>query len=222
MKKILFGFIFFITIVSFCNTVVAQEYQVGDHELFLMPTAETMPKGSSYIANYEVILINYTYALTSSTHIGVFTIVPVTSDLLKTVTLIVKQRYLQKGSFKSAAWFTITPESGLFSVGNVFSFGRQKTNFHLGIGAITDLGESNLWELVYMGGLRHQISRKVSLLAEYTNFSTLIDEDFYGIISIGVRLHLKNLALEFGAVRPLQDTGELLFLPLLKVTIYLK
>ncbi len=219
MKKV--SLLFFI-LLTISTTVVAQAYQVGDHELFLMPTAETMPKGSSYVAIYELILMNYTYALTPGTHIGVFSIFPVTTHFLETVTLSVKQRYLQTESFKSAAWFALMPKSSLFIIGNVFSFGRQKTNFHLGIGAITDLKTSNHWELVFMGGLRHHLSRKVSLLAEYTNFSTLIDEDFYGFISIGVRFHLKNLALDFGGVRPLQESGDLLFLPILKATLYLK
>ena len=203
-------------------TIFSQEYKVGDHEVFLMPTAETMPKGSSYFADYELFILNYTYAVTPRTHIGAFTMFPISDDFVKTITLGVKHRYLENESFKSAAWLYFAPIEKILILGNVFSFGKQKTDFHLGIGAITKIGGYNHWEIVYMGGIKHRISPKVSIMAEYTNFSTLIDADFYGVISIGVRFHMKNVALDVGGFRPLQEIGDLIFLPIVKATIYLK
>jgi len=210
-----------LSVLLFIPLVISsQTYYSGDHELFLMPTAETMPKGSFYFADYELLIINFTYAPTSSTHVGVYTIFPVVAEFLETVTVSVKQRYLNTQSFRSAAWFTYSPKSNFFSVGNSISIGKQKTNFHLGIGALTVFDDTSDWELVYMAGVKFRASSRLSLLAEYTNFSTLIDEDYYGFVSIGVRIHWSKAALDIGGFRPLEDSGDLILIPIVKFTIF--
>jgi hypothetical protein len=45
-----------------------------------------------------------------------------------------------------------------------------------------------------------------------------VEEDFNGLISIGVRFRSESVAWEIGGVRPLEETGDLVLLPLLKGT----
>jgi hypothetical protein len=82
----------------------AQDYKVGDHELLIMPTAYTMEAGDSYLTNYELFFLNYTYAVTSSTHLGIFTLFPITSEFLKTITFGLKQKYIDGDFINAALW----------------------------------------------------------------------------------------------------------------------
>jgi len=68
MKKI----IFFAVILLLTNGLFGREYQVGDHELFAMPTAYTMPAGNTYFTDYELVFLNFTFAPTNRTHAGFF------------------------------------------------------------------------------------------------------------------------------------------------------
>jgi hypothetical protein len=216
MKKFIFASIIFIS--PLCG---AQTYEVGDHELFIMPTAYTMPAGKSYFANYELFFLNYTAGVTSSTHVGAFTLFPIVKDFLETFTVGIKQNYLRIPSFQGAVWGTYTPKIGGFTLGNVFSIGKPSNGIHAGIGAAIETEETSKWEVFYMLGYRYDASKKVSLIAEYSNFHSLIEEDFKGLISIGVRFRVNTISWELAGVRPLESTGDFLFFPLLKATILL-
>ena len=132
MKRI----IVFVVILLLANGLFGREYQVGDHELCLMPTAYTMPVGSTYFTDYELFFLNFTFAPTNRTHVGFFTLFPVTTDFLQTFSVGVKQNYVKKENFESAAWFAYTPEIEGISIGNVVSISKENSSLHLGISAI--------------------------------------------------------------------------------------
>jgi hypothetical protein len=184
-----------------------------------MPTAYTMEQGDMYIADYEVVFLNFTFAATPSTHLGVFTLFPITSDFLETLTLGAKQRYLDFGFFQSALWVTYTPKVSGYTVGNVFSFGKPSHGFHAGIASGSSFEENTEeWELVFLLGYRLDISQKLSILVEYTNLKTGIEEGFNGLLSFGVRFRGESISWELGGMRPLESTGDLVLFPLLKAT----
>ena len=212
------GLILLVVILSMTN-LIAQEYQVGDHELLLMPTAFTMEKGKSYISDYELVFLNYTYAVSSRTHLGVFTLFPVTKDFIETTTLGFKQKFTNAEFINSAIWVTYTPKISGLTLGAVASIGKISNGFHLGLSSATELeGGSKNWEIIYMLGYRYDISQKLSLIAEYTNFSSFIEEDFNGLISLGIRFRGQSISWDLAAVRPLESTGDLIALPLVKAT----
>jgi hypothetical protein len=213
--------ILFIAILCFFMIINlnAQEYQVGDHELLLMPTAYTMEVGQSYFADYELVFLNYTYAVTPSTHVGIFTLFPITKEFLETVTLGVKQKYIDGDYITSAVWVTYTPKVSGLTAGNVLSFGKPSHGFHVGIATASSFEENtDALTLIVMLGYRVDISNKLSLLAEYTNAQAAIDEGFNGLFSIGIRFRGENISWELGGIRPLESTGDFLFAPLLKAT----
>ena len=206
----------FLTLFAFGQE---KEYQVGDHELLLMPTAYTMPKGKSYFSDYELFLLNYSRAVTSRTHVGIFTLFPITEDFLKTVTLGLKQNYFRSPKAESAFWLTFTPDIGSFTVGNVISVGKRATSLHLGISAAFE-AEDDEKEFIFMVGFHAATSERVSFIFEYTNFSSFIEEDFNGLFSIGVRFRGDRMAWEIAGIRPLESSEGLLFFPLLKATVF--
>ena len=179
-----------------------------------------MEKGQSYFSDYELVFLNYTYAVSSGTHLGVFTLFPVTADFLETLTFGAKQNYINGEGIKAAVWVTFTPKVSGLTIGSVFSFGKPSNGFHLGLGTASSFEQqTEEWPLVIMAGYRVDVSGTLSLLAEYTNAKAAIDEGFNGLLSIGLRFRSETMSWEIGGIRPLETTGDLLFLPLLKATL---
>jgi len=129
---------------------------------------------------------------------------------------------LRSEDFQAAAWGTYTPKASGLTLGNVFSYGKGGNSLHLGLSGMTGLDdESDGWLFVYMIGGRVDLSRKVCLMAEYTNVSTAAENGFEGIITFGFRFIGENVSWELGGFRPLQGTGDVDFFmfPLLKATV---
>jgi hypothetical protein len=212
MKRI--GLIFLILIFTGLG---AQDYQVGDHELLIMPTATTMPKGSSYFTDYELFFLNYTYAITSRTHISAFTLFPLTTSFYETFSVGIKQNYFRSSSFQAALFGSYTFKGPVIFLGNVFSYRLKSFQFHLAPTVYSD-GEEG--EFIALGGVAWAPSRKTRFMIEYTNMAGLWEESFNGFLSVGFRFIGKEISFEIGGLRPLEHTGDLLFIPILKATKY--
>jgi len=198
------------------------KYQVGDHELLIMPTAYTMEDGQAYFSNYELFILNFSYAPTSSTHISVLMLFPIVSEFVETISFGVKQKYLNSENVKGALGATYTPKPSLVTIGTVFSIGSGPDGFHAGISMANSLEREDenkdKWEWIYMFGYRVDVSQKISLVAEYTNFSAAVEENFNGLLSLGVRFRGVNNTWDLAGIRPLESTGDFIFFPLLKAT----
>lgn len=196
----------------------AASYQPGDHELLFMPTAYTMDQGNAYFSDYELFLVNFSVAPTSRTHIGLFSLFPVTTSFLETLTLGGKQNYYRSEYFSAALFGTYTFKQKFFSLGNVFSYGHKERSLHLGV-TYTGTSKGDAEWLFLLGG-RWDFSKKVSGIIEYTNGKSLLeDADFNGLLTFGVRFRTETISWEIAGIRPLADTGELFLIPLLKATI---
>lgn len=205
------------------GTALAGSYQTGDHELLTMPTAWTMEQGDSYFTDYELVFLNYSYGVTDRTHLGLFTLFPITTEAMRSLTVGVKQNVLRGDRLGAALWSTWSPDFGGMTVGTVFSLGQPEHSLHLGASMVLGLeGGMDHEEYVFMVGGRHDLKPRLALLAEYYNSSTMLDDGFNGLAALGLRWRNEQLAVDFGGLRPLADTGDLLFLPYLKATIRFK
>ena len=233
MKKILTGI--FILICSFLfaqqpalnNGIDEQHsikqngscYQIGDHELFLMPTAQTMPKGSSYFSDYELFFLNYTVAPTNRTHVGIFTLFPVLNDFLKTITLGVKQNYYKSNTFASAVWASYSPDIKIATIGNVCSLTYNTSSLHLALSSGAELGKEDSVQTIIMAGIKLK-----NFIAEYTNSKSMItDNNFNGLITVGFRFGGKKISFDIGGIRPLGGNFyPFVAFPFLKATYRIK
>lgn len=199
---------------------IVNKYMSGDHELFIMPTASTMPEGSVYLTDYELILLNLTFAPTNSTHIGLFTIFPMYTEFYKTLTFGAKQRYYTSENFSSAVFASYTFQNSLYSFGNVISFGNYKINGHVAFTFVGAEKSVQSFKPVIMVGTKLKVSKAASIIAEYTSFATFNDEDFNGLLTIGVRIGGEHFSGELAGIRPLtsEQLIDFLFFPFLKVT----
>ncbi len=182
----------------------------------MMPTAFTMEKGQSYITDYELFILNYNYAVTSKTHIGLLLPFPISSDVFEYFAIGVKQNYWESKNFAGALFASYVPIQGEVFFGNVFSFGNKYSGLHLGIGAGSDF---ETVEPIYMAGGTINISHMVSLLVEYTNSNELLDSGFNGLLSVGIRFRSSRMAWEIGGMRPLEEAEGLILIPWLKGTL---
>ncbi len=217
MKKIFCSSLLFIFIplISYSQT-----YLPGDNELIMMPTAYTMPAGNSYFSDYEVFFLNYSYAITSSTHLSIFSLFPITTAFYETLTFGIKQNFTFSKTFKTALYGGFIPETSSYAIGDVVSFGLPSKSFHASI-AYVKYTENSKADLIYMFGFRFDPSEITSLIIEYENTNTLLSEStFNGLITFGIKLRSSTMSWELGAIRPLSDTGDLIFFPMLKAGYY--
>jgi hypothetical protein len=202
------------------DSTFVSNYQPGDHELLLMPTAYTMEKGQSYFEDYELFFINFSTAVTNSTHLSLFSLFPITTDFLETLSLGVKQNFYHSEKFSAAAWASYWFKSGTLLAGGVVSLGKKSSSFHLslGYGQGDSGGDGGTF---FMLGYRGDMSRKFSFIAEYGNATEGFSYDFSGLLTIGIRFRSESMAWDLGGIRPLDvpADSDLLFLPLLKASV---
>jgi len=193
-------------------------FRPGDHELMLMPTAETMPAGSSYFSVYELALLNYVYAPTDNTHVGAFVLFPITSTFVQTLSLGIKQRVLRAERLEAALWASWTPRANGVTGGAVASLAAGRASYHLGAGGLyaDPADDRPQQEWLAMLGARFALGRRGSLHLECATADFM--QDFGGLASVGFRFRGDNICWDFGGLRPLQGSGDLLFIPVLKAT----
>ncbi len=223
MKKIILIFLLFTALTN----IFAQNYAPGDNEYLFTPTAYTMPKGNSYFTDYELFLLNYTYAVTDRTHLGVFIPFPITTDLLKLLSFGVKQNYLKTDWIQSAVYASYTFDTAQLILGNSISIGNPSNGANLSAGITKFFKDSNGFGILLSFGYRFDPSENTSLIAEISqifggdnvqNFTSTFPG---GLISVAFRIRSTHLSWDLGAFRPLdmEDSGIVAF-PMLKVSYY--
>ena len=95
------------------------------------------------------------------------------------------------------------------------SVGSGKSTFHFAACYWTDFADDNEWLL--MAGAQFRTSSTTSFIVEYTSLANLFDSDYSGILSLGIRLQGERFVWDLAGLRPLEDTGDLLLIPLIKV-----
>ncbi len=216
VKTNLFHLTLFIILPIF---IYPQKYLPGDNELLLMPTAYTMPVTNSYFSDYEVFLLNYSYAVSPTTHLSVFSLFPMTTQVYEIFTLGIKQHIITYESVESAIYGAYTPKSSSYAIGDVVSIGKPNKSFHFSLAYVKYSDESDA-DWIYMLGFKIDPSEKTALLIEYENANSLIHKDFYGLLNFGIRIRSTNMSWEIAGVRPIGSTGNLLFFPFIKVGYY--
>jgi hypothetical protein len=196
-------------------------YMPGDQSLIFLPTAYTMPKGSFSLTNYELFFVQLTGAPTNSTHISVFSVVPFFNGATDTFSVGVKQNYLKTRYVQAAAWFSYTPTTPVFTLGNVVSIGKPQQSLHLGFANAFSKDEQ-LDSPIAFAGIRKDLSNKVAFITEFgTTFEEIGDNNkIVGVLSFGFRFKGDDIAWELGGVRPtgVDMGGVINFFPVVKAT----
>ncbi len=209
------------------SALFSQDFRPGDHEYLFTPTAYTMPKGTAYFTDYELILLNFTYAVTNSTHIGIFTPFPVSTEMFDLLSIGVKQKYINTEKFKMALFGSYTFDSSILFVGNAISIGEPGNGANLSFIFDALLNKSSSNGFIIAFGYRYDPIENLSIIGEFYQSFGATDTDIFSAIfidptlSIALRFRSEHLSWEIGAMRPLtDDLGDLIAIPILKGTYY--
>lgn len=203
------------------------EYKTGDHELFIMPTAHTMPARRSYLGNYELALFNYTLAIGPSTHLGIYALpLPPLFEFKGgvAITLLAKHSYYNSKTFSGAAWGMINVNGAFTVVGNTFSYELDDISLHGGFGYVifTKSSGSPGSHGIFLLGAKTKIAGWLHGIVEYSNTPGQIyniDKKFTGFGMAGLRYRDRHFALDIAAAKFFADENNDVF-PVIKAVVY--
>lgn len=231
MKKIFVLLIFVCIAFGFFAQEADSLFRAADQSLMTLPTAYTMPKGSSSLTFYEVLLLQYAYALSDRSHISIAMVFPFTDEMFRTITLGTKINYLQYKKTQAAVTLSYIPDARVAALGNVLSIANTKGSIHLMINRGESLDGGGGGFIFGLGGIM-SLSKRVSGILEYYNFSDILDIDYSedddddeltdlneSVLLLGIRFKGEKVSWDLGGIRPLVVDGEdLLAIPFLKGT----
>jgi hypothetical protein len=186
------------------------------NSLLLVPTAETLPKGDIYYRNFELLFNNLGYAVTDYLNISVMAAFPITSELRifsagAKLRLLSREKSPVSIAASASGWFAEDVAVGTTSA--IFSAGNRRYSFTLAgnYGWFEDSDEF----FVFLGG-DVQVATGLKLLLEYGNSQSAVteDNDFKGLVNIGLRLFWEKVSFTMTGFRPLEDTGDFIAFPL--------
>ena len=195
-------------------------FTAADQALFVMPTAYTMPKGSSALTDFELLILQYTYAPTGNLHLSAGMVFPVVLDMFRTITLGAKFNYLRKDYIQCAFYgsFTPDPELRIANIGHVLSIGDPRGSVHIAVnkpfGSYEDILEGGI--IASLGGIV-DFSQRVAGIGELYLYTSARQPA--QVFALGLRFKGKNISWDLGGFRPFGiDAGEFLAVPFIKAT----
>lgn len=217
-----------IPIMTVLSAQVDEQFLAADQSLMVMPTAYTMPMGKSALTSFELVLLQYSYAVSNRAHLSAGMVFPFTTDMLKTFTLGAKVNYYRGADVQTALWASYTPDPNTATLGHVISVGNPKVSGHFIAALAGNLSENEAQSIFGLGGIV-SLSERVSGIGEVyylpgklISFNDEIDSDssrdWRGIL-LGIRFKGEWMSWDLGGMRPLSDWGDdLLALPFIKAT----
>ena len=225
MKSILFALcaLLLLAVPVFADN--EENYEPADQSLLLLPTAYTMPKGTSALTNYELAVFQYAYALSDRLHLSAAMVFPIHKEVFKTFSAGIKLNYLQIDQLQSSLNFAVNPHFRVMNLGNTISYGSAKTNLHLNVGLV--LNEDSVLEdidgdYIYYGGLGFidNVSKRTAVIVEYALGAGNDDSDAESIVALGLRFKGQRISWDLGAIRPVSaDMDDFIALPFIKATV---
>jgi len=193
--------------------------KVTDNNLILMPTANTMPAGSSVLSNIDALAFQYSYGVTSWTHLSAG-VLAILNEYVYAIlsSFAIKQKYLDYQKLTSAIIVAYMPAYSGTIIGNIISLGGDTTSVHLGV--IRTLGDNDNFNktIIMMGGICYAVSPKISLIGETHRFIYDNDSDAYQMILFGTRFKGRWTNLDLGVLGWFDNKGKDGLLPIIKVS----
>lgn len=86
------------------GAIDSADYYAADQSLFIIPTAYTMYLGQNAFTDYELVILQYSHAISNRTHLSIMSPFPINSDMIKAFTFGFKQNYLRATPIEAAVW----------------------------------------------------------------------------------------------------------------------
>lgn len=199
------------------------------HTLVLMPTAFLPPQGSIVFRDFELLFLTLGYSPTASTSVVAGAMFPISPDF-NALTFGVKQGvYLNTSATTAvavAANVTVPVGSEIDEAGFIWllnGLASHRVTKGFGIhGAVGGIGAQGSGESVQgfslAVGADLRLTGNVKIMGEVMRGGVSFDPGSSAtLINAGFRLHGERLSADLCALRPLEDFGDLWFIPLITV-----
>ena len=193
--------------------------------VILLPTAYTHPKGTVFVSNYDIVLLQAGYAITDETQISFSAVPPLGGEGIAFFDLTLKTALAQRGLVRAAALGSMTggvgKDIGTLFLGRVGGVVQLCMTANCGSGFTLSTNGVLAGPVLLMvngvgGTLR--VGRRVSLLAEVETLVPIGREGNQwngAALGGGVRFHFSHWGFDLSLVRTVRGKDAL---PLLTVT----
>lgn len=195
---------------------------------FLLPTAQTQPKGSVSFNDYELIFLGLTYGVTNDFQITGTTMVPLGDGAPFFGVVGGKYRIVKSGRLRVAAQGNliyarssnvgdgVSDSATAGTLGGIASICIDdgcESLISASVQAGFAIGEdNNATPFLYGGSIVQKISPRVKLLVEAVSAGAFGDDDFVvadgALVSYGVRFVGNDIAGDVGFVKPIIDGDD--------------
>jgi hypothetical protein len=194
--------------------------------VFLMPSADTQPKGTFAFNDYELFMVGLTYGVTDNFQLSATTLAPITTSMPTYVSASAKYRFLSEGRLHLAAQGTLSyfgdggsgDEEDHVMAGTIgalatFCVDQQcRSAVHANVTGVLPIAANTNSEdfgVIYSLGATVKVAKHVKLLAEVTSAGIHDSEDGFSagegaLVSYGARFFGGgSIAGDIGFVKPL-------------------
>ena len=178
--------------------------------VMLTPTPETLDAGDMYFRNFELFLINVGYSPSDAVDLSAGTFIPITGNFVFG-TLGAKVRLLSRETAPVGLALTgsilFTDDHRFATFGGVIGIGNHERSLNLAVNRTeSDGDDSGLW---FMIAADTRITNRSKFIIEYGNSTEAIgDDDFNGLINVGIRWFGERMSFTLSGIRPLEETGD--------------
>lgn len=195
------------------------------NSVLLCPTPATLPKGDNYFRSFEVYIVNFGWAPTSSTNLSFMTHFPIAS-FMDFGSVGLKQRLIDREEhvlgMALAASYTFFPaiESNLdFLTGSlILGVGDRERSLNVVVNQSYSKDEDPF--TYFMIGADMRIGSRAKFLVEYMSSSDFVDDDFDGLVNLGFRLYGDRWSFSFTGIRPLEATDNFIMFPMVQFSFH--
>ena len=206
------------------STRVPAEDPQADRGVFA-PTAYTHPKGTFYVSDYDLALVQLGYALTDDTQVSFTGVPPLGTERILILDITLKSTLYRGGLVRLAALGSTSgiaaKEVGVVGVGRVGGVAQLclEAACRSSISVSSDLTLAGVLLLINSASGIFRVSRSVSFLAELDTLLPLHEAAAQvngGLVGGGLRFHGTNWGFDASLMHVLGGSG--LTLPLLALT----
>ncbi|HQO08982.1 MAG TPA: hypothetical protein PLK90_01015 [Clostridiales bacterium] len=200
--------------------------------LLFMPSAETNPKGTWYVSDYELLFMNVGYSPIDDLHISTGFIFPIVPEMItegpfslgfkyRTMSEPYKMNMSVMGSYTA---ILEEADFGLITYGTAFNYYLSpRSTANLYFGGITTSKTGGKESIFSFGlALTFRTSESSKFIVEYLNGGMFDEIETNGIFIFGVRFFGERISADIAGVKFLDISGSepWFFIPLLSLTYH--
>jgi hypothetical protein len=203
--------------------------------LLFMPSAETNPKGTWYISDYELLYMNVGYSPTDDLHISTGFLFPIVPEMItegplslgfkfRTLSEPYKMNMSVMGTYTTVLDY---PDVGLITYGTAFNYymnPRSTVNLYMG-GMTTSRTVGTESAISFGLAFTYRSSESSKLIVEYMNGGIFDEFESKGVLLYGIRFFGEKISADLAGIQFVDlitddDSQSWIIIPLVSLTYH--